>query len=364
MVTPGARGKDAAAEQASATRAEADYVVHGELVKGPQSWTLRARMVKSATGQIEASPSVTIDHLELQPELQQTRLAAGIGHLLASRINTLIEADAGAVAADGSMPNSAARAAIQQATASIVQTSRERFTAAQIMLEKALADDPNNTDLQVALAAIQLRGIQMVWYSPTDSAATESNARSLLERALRTKPTSIPVLEAYCRFLNATNEFVDSLVACARTLAFDPWNGIALYHMGVAHIQLGRFEDALTTFMQANRYDTPQVSRWTWLLGVGWSYLMMGRAEEALPWLEKSIAITPASGRPLMLLASAYQRAGRTEQAKAALARGLEIRPGSTASNIALPPKNSSATFLSASDKIRDDLIQIGLPSH
>ncbi|MDI1346362.1 MAG: tetratricopeptide repeat protein [Pseudolabrys sp.] len=88
----------------------------------------------------------------------------------------------------------------------------------------------------------------------------------------------------------------------------------------------------------------------------------MGRNEEALPWLERSIAITPASGRPLMLLAAAYQDTGRTDQAKAALARALEIRPGSTANNIALPPKNASAAFLAARDKIKETLIAIGLP--
>lgn len=362
VVTPGARDKDASAEQVSVTPAEADYVVNGELVKGPQSWTLRARMIKTATGQIEASPAVIVDHKDLERELQQARLAAGIGHLLASRINTLIDADTRTAVADGSMPSSAAKAAIQQATASIIQTSRERFTAAQLMLEKALTDEPNNPDLQVALAAIQLRGVQMVWYSPADSAAAENNAKSMLERAVRTKPNSIPVLEAYCRFLNATNEFVESLVACARTLAFDPWNGLALYHMGVAHIQLGRFEDAVATFKQADRYDTPQVSRWTWLLGVGWSYVMMGRDEEALPWLERSIAITPASGRPLMLLATAYHRLGRTDEAKAALARALQLRPGSTGSNITLPLKNASPAFLAASEKIKDTLIEVGLP--
>jgi DNA-binding winged helix-turn-helix (wHTH) protein/tetratricopeptide (TPR) repeat protein len=362
VVTPRARNKDGAPELASTRPADADYVVNSELARGQQSWTLRARMIKTATGQVEASPAITVDDKDLDPDLQQTRLAAGVGHLLALRINTLL--DAGSAATDANSTTSGAKVAIEQATASIIQTSRERFTQAQTMLEKALAENPNNADLQVALAALQLRGVQMVWYSPDDSAAAERNARSMLERALRTKPTSIPVLEAYCRFLNATNEFVDSLVACARTLAFDPWNGLALYHMGVAHIQLGRFEDALATFKQADRYDTPQVSRWTWLLGVGWSYVMMGRDEEALPWLERSIAITPASGRPLMLLAAAYQETGRTDQAKAALARALEIRPGSTANNIALPPKNASAAFLAASDKIKETLITVGLPAH
>jgi tetratricopeptide (TPR) repeat protein len=269
----------------------------------------------------------------------------------------LVQAGAQPAAGDG-----AAKVVVEQATAQINQTSKERFAAAQAMLEKALADDPNNADLQVALAALQLRGVQMVWYSPADAAAAETKAKSMLERALRTKPDSVPALEAYCRFLNATNYFTESLVACARTLSFDPWNGLALYHMGVAHIQLGRFEDAVATFKQADRYDTPQVSRWTWLLGVGWSYVMMGRDEEALPWLERSIAITPASGRPLMLLAAAYQRLGRTDEAKAALAKALRLRPGSTANNSAISTKNASPIYVEASQRVIQSMIAAGLP--
>ena len=41
------------------------------------------------------------------------------------------------------------------------------------MLQKALAYDPDNIDLAVALAALQLRGIQMVWYSPEAATAAE-----------------------------------------------------------------------------------------------------------------------------------------------------------------------------------------------
>ena len=355
-------GKQAnGAELVSAPPAEADYVVRNELSKGQQSWTVRTRMIKTATGEVEAIPALTVDDKNLDLDLLQTRLAAGVGHLLAVRINALVDADA-RPATDNPSRLGSAKVVIEQATASIMQTSRERFAAAQSMLEKALAGDPENVDLEVALAALQLRGIQMVWYSPEESIAAEKNAQLMLERAARVKPNNIPVLEAYCRFLNATNQFVESLVACARTLAFDPWDGMMLYHMGVAHLQLGRFEDALVTFKQADRYDTPQVSRWTWLLGVGWSYLTLGRYEDAVPWLEKSIAITPASGRPLMLLAAAYQGAGRTEDAKAALARAMQVRPGSTASNISLPIKNSSPAFLAYSEKIKSTLIQVGLP--
>ena len=205
--------------------------------------------------------------------------------------------------------------------------------------EKALAEDPDNSDVQVALAALLMRGVQMVWLKPAEREASESKAEAILQQTLRTKPNYIPAHEAYCRFLNATNQFRESLVACARALSFDPWNGIALYHVGLAQIQTGRFEDALATFKRADRLDTPQVSRWTSMIGAGWANMLMGRAEDAVPWLLKSIAITSASGRTHMLLAAAYQQLGKTDEATAAMEKGRELRPGSTVGNVRRPRK-------------------------
>jgi tetratricopeptide (TPR) repeat protein len=204
----------------------------------------------------------------------------------------------------------------------------------------------------------------MVWYSPADAAAAETSARAMLQRALRSKPNYLPVLEANCRFLSATNHFADSLVVCARALTFDPWNGLLLYNLGLNQIHLGRFEDALATFKQADRYDTPDVSRWTWLLGAGWASMLMGRDEEALPYLQRSIAITPATGRSHFLLAAAYQRLERVDEAKAALAQTLALRPGSTARNISPPRKNASPRYLEAGDLIIRAGVAAGLPEN
>jgi tetratricopeptide (TPR) repeat protein len=319
-------------------------------------------MTRSATGEIvwTAPVSVVLDATDVP--LQQSRLAAGIGYPLALRIGELLKADARSAAANrGSLPGST-NVVIQQATASIMQTTRERFGAAQTMLEKALADDPDNVDLAVSLAAVQLRGIQMVWYGPTDGVAARISTKSILERALRVEPDSIAVLEAYYRFLNATNQFVESLVACARTLNLDPWDGMALYHIGLAELQLGRFDDALATFQQADRFDAPQVSRWTWMVGAGWVNLLMGRNQEAVPWLQRLIAITPASGRTYMLLAVAYRRLGQPDEAKATMAKAMALRPGSTAPNVEPPTLNASEAYLERSRKIMRDMIELGLP--
>jgi DNA-binding winged helix-turn-helix (wHTH) protein/tetratricopeptide (TPR) repeat protein len=340
----------------------ADFVVHGELQKSDRSWEVRARMTRSATGEIVWSAPISVMLDGTDPALQQSRLTAGIGHPLALRIGELLIAEARSAAASRNPLPRSTNVAIEQASASITQTTRERFDAAQTMLEKALTDDPDNVDIAVALAALQLRGIQMVWYSPADSATAQINARSILQRALRVEPDSIPVLEAYCRFLSATNEFVESLVACAKTLSFDPWDGMALYLTGLGQLQLGRFEDALATFQQADRFDTPQVSRWTWLLGAGWVDLLMDRNEEAVRWLQRSIAITPASGRSYMLLAVAYLRLGKADEAKATMAKAMALRPGSTARNVAPPTLNTGEAYREGSRRIVRQMVELGLP--
>jgi DNA-binding winged helix-turn-helix (wHTH) protein/tetratricopeptide (TPR) repeat protein len=356
VVAPRPGATSVSQQDARALSAHADFVVNGELQRGERSWSVQARMTSTATGEVRWVTSVAVNMENDDLALQQSRLAAGLGHALGVRINALLHSD-GLAAGN-------AKIVIEQATAFINQTTRERFSEAQKMLENALAQDPDNVDLKVALAAHLLRGFQMSWYSAADRAAAEDNAQAMLQRALRANPGYLPALEGYCRFLVATNRFVESMVACAQTLTFDPWSGMALYNLGLAQLQLGRFEDALASFKQADRYDTPEVSRWTWLLGAGWTYMLMGRPEEALPWLQRSIAITSASGRIHLLVAVAYQQLGRPDEAKVNLAKLLELRPGSTARNISLPSKNASPSYLEANDRLVRAGVEIGLPEN
>ncbi|MGO4286781.1 winged helix-turn-helix domain-containing protein [Bosea sp. TAB14] len=336
-----------------------DLVVSSELEKTEAAWNLRVRMTEPTTGAVKWTTSVSVGLTDTDVQLQQTRLTAGMGHALALRINVLL--NSGERAADG-LPAGSTKVAIEQATASINQTTLERFRAAQAMLEQALADDAGNVDLQVALAAFQLRGIQMAWFPAAERVSVENRVGVVMERALRAQPNYIPVLQTHCRFLSTTNRFVESLVACGKVLALNPWDGSALYLTGLSQIFLGRFDDALATFKQADRFDTPQVARWTWAIGAGLACLLMGRAEEALPWLQRSIAITSASGRTHLLLAAAYQQLGRTDDARAAIAKALELRPGSTARNAPPPTRNTSPVYLKASERVVSLMIAAGLP--
>jgi len=260
------------------------------------------------------------------------------------------------------MPAPDSKIIVEQAAAFLNRTDRERFADAEDMLQKAHTAKPDDVDIDAALSAHLMRGVALVWYPVAENEAIEQSARTLLEEALKKEPNYIPVLQAYCRLLQTINEFTDTLVACENTLRFNPWDGLAMFQIGMAQMRLGRYEDSLSTFEQADAADTPQVSRWTWTLGAGVALVFMGRYEESLPWLQRSLAITPASGRTDMVMAAALEALGRHEEARQHMAAGLRIRPGTNRDNVALPSKNQSPRYNERAAEIVDLMAAAGLP--
>ena len=216
--------RSAGPTEVSARTEKADLILRGELQQVDKSWNLQARIIDAATNEVRWTTSFAVD-ASVSPALQQSRLTAGVGYPLAVRISSLIHSDFRRRNAD---------VVVDQAQAFINRTSREKSKTAQEMLEKALAADPDNVDLQAALAAQLLRGIQTAWYRDAEAEAAENRARGLLESAIKREPNYMPLLEGYCRFLAATNHFVDSLIACAKALNQDPWDGLVLFQVGLS----------------------------------------------------------------------------------------------------------------------------------
>ena len=63
-----------------------------------------------------------------------------------------------------------------------------------------------------------------------------------------------------------------------------------------------------------------------------------------------------------MLLAVAYQRLGRLDEARVTMAKAMALRPGSTAPNVAPPRLNASEAYLERSRRILRQMIELGLP--
>ncbi len=154
-------------------------------------------MVKTATKEIQPIASISVDAKDADLHLQRSRLTAGVGHPLAVRLNTLLNGDARPVASTNGR-----RFAVRQRKGR--DRAGHRFHHANIA--RALcgsADDAGKgagrqsraiSILQSRSPALQMRGIQMIWYSPADSVAAEKNTKAILERVLRAKPSYVPAL--------------------------------------------------------------------------------------------------------------------------------------------------------------------------
>jgi len=352
VTAPAAEPQIAMASTAPAPKS--DYILRGELQRSNDKWEIQARLIEAGTGQVQWSGSYNVPSDSISEQLQQTRLTAGIGNPLAARINAITHLRV-------TSPES--KIVVEQAAAFINQTNRERFAAAQDLLEKSHAANPDDVDIAAALSAHLMRGVAMVWYPSGETSAIEQRAKALLSDAVKREPNYIPVLQGYCRLLQTINEFSETLVVCQNALRFDPWDGLAMFQIGMAQLRLGRFEDALTTFERADAIDTPQVSRWTWPLGAGFTLAMMERYEQALPWLEQSRAITPASGRTDLLIAACLQALGREQDARGIVTRGLKLRPGTTGENVGLPSKNQSPRYNASAERLTNLMIAAGLPA-
>jgi DNA-binding winged helix-turn-helix (wHTH) protein/tetratricopeptide (TPR) repeat protein len=337
---------------ADATSPSADLVLQGSLVRDAHDWTLQAHLVDARTTDLLWSQSASVA-TDVLAALQHTRLAAGVGHPLAVRLNEL---------ACDRRPSARSKIVINQATAPIIHTSREHFATAQAVLEQALAATPDDIEIEVALADHLLLGTRTAWYRDAEAGAAEERAQAILEQMLKTARSYLPVLTAHCRFLRVTNRFVESLVACAKALSLDPWDGTVLFQLAMSQLQMGRFEDAFETFRLADTYSTPAASRWSWLFGAGFTKVLMDRSEEALPWLQAALAVIPSAGRVHFITAAAYQRLGRREEAKAAVAKGFERRPGATVQFLRMPYKNASPRFVAAAEQTLRLLAEAGIP--
>ena len=84
----------AGSESTVAPAASSDYELRGELQLSDQSWMLRARIIKTGTGEVQSVVAASVNADEADAQLAQSRLAAGVGHVLARRLNEMVEPSA------------------------------------------------------------------------------------------------------------------------------------------------------------------------------------------------------------------------------------------------------------------------------
>ena len=143
-----------------------------------------------------------------------------------------------------------------------------------------------------------------------------------------------------------------ALAAADRTVALAPYDMFVLSRLMMVLVQAGRLDRALHWADEVARRD--QGLGWSYNYGKGWAYLVIegfAEAADALTQTEFNDAH--------LLLAIAYSRLGRLDEARAEVGKMMRVKPSLTATRWRLGYGFRDPELL---DRYSLDLVQAGLP--
>ncbi|HEV2185677.1 MAG TPA: adenylate/guanylate cyclase domain-containing protein [Stellaceae bacterium] len=191
--------------------------------------------------------------------------------------------------------------------------------------ERALELDPNSYDAKLGIAAslvVDLSG----GYSE-QPAADEAKAEKLLGELLVRDPNRSQLHQTIALLRRVQNRLPESRIEWERAIELDPNNAIAYGQLGVTLIYLGDPAAAIPLEEKRIRLnpDDPNIALAYWSLGL--AHLLLGQNDPAVEWLTKACAANPRVYYFYLDLAAALALQGHTDEARAALAEALKLRP-------------------------------------
>ena len=209
-------------------------------------------------------------------------------------------------------------------------TTTASLQEAQRAFERALEIDPQSVDAKIGLAWIVTEYVAEGRPHVVNGASISrqqdiTHADQLLGEALerdRDLPKAYFVLG---RLRRLQNRLIESKTDLEKAIALDRDNATAIRQLGITLLFLGQPEEAFTHLEYALRLD-PQVQNvWFAYFWLGNCQLILGHADQAIDFLIKSRDANPRA--PPLLLAAALGLRGDVDEAKAALAESLKLKP-------------------------------------
>jgi tetratricopeptide (TPR) repeat protein len=241
----------------------------------------------------------------------------------------------------------------------------QTMIAARSLFQGALEHDPENVDALAGLATTYVFEVLNSYYD-TGREQRLQEAKELIRRALEIEPRHIVALKIHAAVLRAEGKFEEAVAASRVVIAQNPGEPWAYKEVGLSQLYLGRFEEAAKWFEKADQIGPRDPSRWIWLGALGRVQFFLGRNEEAIRLLRLSASANPNDPRAYALLASIYALSGRKDEAGAALAACLSLRPDMTITRLfrdwSVPLDATSPVYQQNHERFRAGLRLAGMP--
>jgi TolB-like protein/class 3 adenylate cyclase/Flp pilus assembly protein TadD len=243
---------------------------------------------------------------------------------------------------------------------------------AQKAFERALEIDPQSAEAKAGLGWVvcefvvngRSHVVDGVTISPEQDIA---RAEQLLLEAIDSDRDNSRARLAIGRLRRIQGNFVDAKIELEKAIELDRNNATAFLQLGIALIFTGQPEAAIPRIEHALRLIPQAPNVFFFYYWLGHAHLLLGHADEAIDILKKARAASPKSWGPHVALAAALGLKGDIDEAKAALAEFLNLRPGKTYSLAklrALPiNRNASPQYWALHEKTIDvGLRAAGMP--
>ncbi|AZO68864.1 tetratricopeptide repeat protein [Mesorhizobium sp. M6A.T.Ce.TU.002.03.1.1] len=202
--------------------------------------------------------------------------------------------------------------------------TREGFADVRRLTNEALSIDPGFTLAKALGAYIRSLSVSQCWHEPDDFRVAVRMAREVLADA-RDDPTSLRFAAQVIAY--SAKDYETALDTIERSLLLNPNSAQGYTGSGWVNAHSGRPLVAIEHFHRAMRLSPVDPEKGIALSGIGMSYLMLERYEEALAWGERALREMPNYGSSHRVVIMALVKLNRLDEAQAAARRLMEAFP-------------------------------------
>jgi TolB-like protein/Flp pilus assembly protein TadD len=239
-------------------------------------------------------------------------------------------------------------------------STEHHMMQARAFFERSLVHDQLNVEALVGIALVDL--YRAVFLMPDDRLALLAAAETAAAKAVSLAPDH--ALAHWCLggVQGQTNRAAQYVAECERALALD--RNLARSHasIGTAKIYLGRAEESETHVNDALRLSPRDTNVYMWLTMAGFAKFCVGKDEEAVVLLRRSIEANRNYPLAHFVFAATLAHLGRLDEARAAVQAGLELNPSFTVTRYRAGAPSDNSTFLAQRERVIEGMRKAGVP--
>ena len=228
------------------------------------------------------------------------------------------------------------------------------------MFERAAALDSANVFAPIGLAAVDHPGRAEFPYRRSSRAACRRRRRfdhgALLAPENALAHLLLGVVQMH------TNRASQGVRSCERALDLDRNLAVAHAQIGDGKLLLGQPEETEGHIQEALRLSPRDPHVYLWCMFAGLAKFQLGKEEEAVAWLRRSVDANRNYPISHFLLAAALARLGRLPEARSEARAGLAINPTFTICPISRRRASDDPVAVAEWERYVDGLRKAGVP--